>query len=373
MHETGDQARKQRRSSFVRNDDHRLREEAERIEKERRDAGVGELVGALCCIVINVEPDRHRAAVEEILDTTGHTFDRAFDRSLKRVCLLKGPGGVDLAVTSRRQGVNPFLARNAFPRARHLPNTRLETCVFDVSDLDAYVRIQRKRGLEFLTESPIETDTLRFIQTPPSEYTGNSLGFLEWRDKAAGYAFDDGEVLDWTFTKRDWPPTRHAGGIDHIATRVRAEDRDPAILELMRYTGYRFSLAITVDTLNSITNVARREPEDAALVFTSGVSSYINDEASGPTEKFVHRYGPRAHHIAFRADPIEPVFDALKEEGREFLVDLVGGPDQGIHQTFTAPSPHTLLVTEYIRRYGDFDGFFTQHNVTALTLATDDQ
>jgi hypothetical protein len=29
-----------------------------------------------------------------------------------------------------------------------------------------------------------------------------------------------------------------------------------------------------------------------------------------------------------------------------------------------------MLVTEYIHRYGDFDGFFTKSNVTLLTGAT---
>ena len=42
-------------------------------------------------------------------------------------------------------------------------------------------------------------------------------------------------------------------------------------------------------------------------------------------------------------------------------------------QTFSAPSVNTLLVNEYIYRYGGFDGFFTASNVTLLTGATDKQ
>jgi hypothetical protein len=56
-----------------------------------------------------------------------------------------------------------------------------------------------------------------------------------------------------------------------------------------------------------------------------------------------------------------------------FLVELVGSPDEGLKQTFTMPSPNTLLVNEYIHRYGDFDGFFTRSNVTLLTKATEKQ
>jgi hypothetical protein len=56
-----------------------------------------------------------------------------------------------------------------------------------------------------------------------------------------------------------------------------------------------------------------------------------------------------------------------------FMIELVGGPSEGLHQTFTDPSDNTLLVTEYIHRYGGFTGYFTISNVTALTLATGKQ
>ncbi len=51
----------------------------------------------------------------------------------------------------------------------------------------------------------------------------------------------------------------------------------------------------------------------------------------------------------------------------------MGAPDEGLKQTFTQPSENTLLVNEYIHRYGDFDGFFTKSNVTRLTEATEKQ
>ena len=57
----------------------------------------------------------------------------------------------------------------------------------------------------------------------------------------------------------------------------------------------------------------------------------------------------------------------------EFIADLVGSHDEGLKQTFSAQSPNTLLVNEYIHRYGDFDGFFTKSNVSDLTKATEKQ
>ena len=67
------------------------------------------------------------------------------------------------------------------------------------------------------------------------------------------------------------------------------------------------------------------------------------------------------------------MFAGLAADGQEFLVDLVGSPDEGLKQTFSAMSPHTLLVNEYIHRFGDFAGFFTKSNVTLLTEATGTQ
>jgi hypothetical protein len=57
----------------------------------------------------------------------------------------------------------------------------------------------------------------------------------------------------------------------------------------------------------------------------------------------------------------------------KFLLDLTGSQEEGLLQIFSEPSRNTLLVTEYIHRYGDFDGFFTESNVTRLTAATGKQ
>jgi hypothetical protein len=64
---------------------------------------------------------------------------------------------------------------------------------------------------------------------------------------------------------------------------------------------------------------------------------------------------------------------ALKEDGMDFLIELVGSLDEGLKQTFSVQSENTLLINEYIHRYGDFDGFFTKSNVTLLTGATEKQ
>ncbi|MFA6226025.1 MAG: hypothetical protein WC620_07605 [Methanoregula sp.] len=116
--------------------------------------------------------------------------------------------------------------------------------------------------------------------------------------------------------------------------------------------------------------MARHDKEDFVMVFTSGITPYTSDEASGPTERFIRNYGTRGHHMAFKTTKIEETVATLKQDGMEFLLELVGSEDEGLNQIFSEPSLHTLMVNEYIHRYGGFDGFFSRSNVEKLTVAT---
>jgi 4-hydroxyphenylpyruvate dioxygenase-like putative hemolysin len=356
-----------------RNSDEYLKKDIPLVLKERKRAGLEGLVDSLECVIINVEPERQKAAVEELLRYTGLEFAGAFQDRLYRICLLKTQGSADFLVRSRKEKDNPFTAFNKFPKSKHLPNTRLETFVFHTKDIEKYFTVQKSRGIKFLTDGLIRTDNFSFIQTEPSNFTGNSLGFIQWRRKRGNYATSESEVLDWQMEKPKKTYLKNIKELDHTATRVRAEDRDAAIIEFMRLTNYNFDFAFYIEVFNSITNVARLSEKDFAMVFTSGISPYKSDEISGPTEKFIHNFGTRVHHMAFRTEHIEDTFSALKKDGMDFLIELVGSPDEGLKQTFTVASEHTLLVNEYIHRYGSFDGFFTKSNVTLLTGATDKQ
>ncbi len=355
------------------NDDAKLIADTEAALEERKRLGLDGLVGGLECVVVNTEADQLRPAVEEFLNTTGYRFERAFEDHTARTCVLKQEGSADFLFTVRKGQGNPFLPYNKGPKTEDLPNTRLETFVFKAPRIEELVAIQKSRGVEFMTPEIVETDQYFFIQTAPSPYTGNSVGYLKWLDREGEYFWEGCASLDWSFPKPDKPHLKNIFELDHTATRVRAEDRDAAIVEFLRLTNYRFDFAVYVESLNSITNVARLSDNDYAQVFTSGIKPFVDLEHSGPTEKYIHNYNVRVHHMAFRTEDIEDTFRALKRDGMEFLVELVGGPDDGLHQTFSQQSPHTLLVNEYILRYGDFDGFFTKSNVTELTRATDQQ
>lgn len=355
------------------NSDKYLKEKVLEVKDRRKSLGLEGLVKGLNCIIINTEPNRQQAAVKELLRYTGFTFHTAFETQQTQTCVLKRRNSADFLITSRKAEINPFAQFNVFPKSQHLSNTRLETFVFETPDIEKYVSIQKSAGIEFLTDEIIETDNFSFIQTKPSKFTSNSLGFIRWNGDRGNYFTEDSRELPWQFHKPERKYLKNVGRLDHTATRVRARERDAAIIEFMCLTNYDFDFAIYVKLFNSITSVARLTKEDFAMVFTSGISPYISNGQSGPTEKFIHNYGTRVHHMAFKTEKIEDTFAAIKDDGMKFLIELVGSRDEGLKQTFTVASPQTLLVNEYIHRYDDFDGFFTRSNVTLLTEATDKQ
>jgi hypothetical protein len=321
-------------------------------------------------VIISTEQDRLDPAIAELLRYTGLSVRVQFEDDAFRTFVLGTEGSANFQVRARKRGKNPFLTVNAAEKTLGLPHTRLETFVYRTRDLERYVEIQGARGVRFLTPGIIDYPNFRFIQTDPSPCTGNSTGFIEWTGEEGNYAPASVRIHPALPEKPGYPHLSCIHELDHTATRVRARERNDAILEFMSLTSYRFDFAVFVRSLNSITSVARLEHEGYAQVFTSGIEPFRDARTSGPTELFIRHYGTRVHHMAFRTEAIEQTFAALKNDGMEFLVELVGSPAEGLHQTFTMPSQNTLLVNEYIHRYDGFDGFFTRSNVETLTRAT---
>jgi 4-hydroxyphenylpyruvate dioxygenase-like putative hemolysin len=355
------------------NSDRFLKKEAGRIMKERERWGLEGLVGGLEGIIINVEPVQQQRAIQELLDFTGYDIKTSFESENLITAVLKLEESADILVTSRKQEDNPYRQFNLAPLSKRLPNTRLETFVFRTSDIKKYYDIQRQRGVEFINGGIVTNDTHKILITKPSRYTGVSVGLIEWLDDSKSYMNKNDTAVEFDVSKPERDYLKNITYLDHAATRVRALDRDAAIIEFMGLTNYKFDFAIYVRLFNSITNVARLSAKDFAMVFTSGISPYVNDEVSGPTEKFIHNFNARTHHMAFITKDIEYTFERLKEDGMKFLIELVGSEEQGLKQTFTLGSKQTFLVIEYIHRYGDFTGFFTKDNVTLLTESTGKQ
>ncbi len=355
------------------NSDEFLIKEVKKILEYRRSTGLDGLVGGLQAIIINTETENQKPAVQELLNFTGYEYETTISDENFITSILKLKNSADILVRSRKKELNPFKRFNLNPKSEQLPNTRLETFVFICSDIFKYLDIQKGNGVEFLSEEVQEFENYYFTQTVPSEYTGISVGLIQWKNDLGNYGAENIDRLNWEFKKPNKDYLKNIGRLDHTATRVKAVDRDAAILEFMKLTNYNFEFAIYVKIFNSITNVARLTSKDFAMVFTSGIVPFKNLNESGPTEKFIYNYGTRTHHMAFLTDKIEATYRKMGEDGLAYLVELIGSPDEGLKQTFTATSPNTLLVNEYIHRYGDFTGFFTKQNVTLLTGSTDKQ
>jgi hypothetical protein len=123
-----------------------------------------------------------------------------------------------------------------------------------------------------------------------------------------------------------------------------------------------------------------QEVRSPAKVFTANNTPYfVNhlEKLPSPTETFVRNYGPRLHHIAIAVrdgetdgmENIEFVVRVIREQGKDFLLDVIGSKEQGLKQIFSSASEHSSLIIEYVQRYGDFDGFFAKDNVAELTHA----
>lgn len=343
------------------------------VRENRKEWGLEGLVGGLQAVIINTGPDQLIAASQELMDFTGFDIHASFEGPDMKNMIMKTEGSSDIILRSRKKGTNPFREYNTGPKTKHLPDSRLETFLFKCRDIEKYVEVQQERGVGFLQDGILHLENYDFIQTIPSCFTGNSIGMIQWKGSKGDYRSDSDDDLDTGSVKKDKDYLRNIKHLDHSATRLESQSRDAAIIEFMELTNYRFDFAIYVKNFNSITNVSRLSKDDYAQVFTTGIEPFKTLETSGPTEKFVHNYGPRVHHMAFHTEKIDDTYEALMQDGMEFLLELVGSPDEGLKQTFTKGSRHTFLVNEYIHRFGDFDGFFTKSNVTDLTRATDAQ
>ena len=343
------------------------------MHKRRKELELEGIIGDLESIIINVEDNRLELATEELLNSTGYHIYQCYKDEHSRNVVLRKNNSADIIIKSRLQEINEFLEYNQETKSKHLPNTRLETFVFQCFNLKKYVEIQKGRGMKFLTDKIVEKDNHILIQTIPSSFTGNSIGFIQWKDTSRDYTDSKDEIFCIENFKEKKNYLKNIGKLDHMATRVKSIYRDAALIEFMELTNYDFKFAIYIDTLNSITNVARLEGAKFAMVFTSGIQSYVDETSSGPTEKFIHNYGVRVHHLAFETNNIDDVYESLNVNGYKFMSKVFGTEEKGIKQTFSKPSIYTLLVNEYVSRYGDFQGFFIEENVTKLTKATEKQ
>jgi hypothetical protein len=371
-----------------------------RLLEERDRVGLSDLIREIDALMITVEPGHSIQYVAELALMTPYHYLVSLESDSHWTHILRiDMESPDILVREVKdpsiQGIFRSL-NEVYPIGRHKPHSRYMGEILRVEDLHGAVTLQREREFRFFTQ-----DEVRKLELPgnvavskPSPYTHNMIGYMERRpDEIRVYALGLSSIrsdvneayLAAKVLQEKLSIDDLLQPIDHLATRVYAQNREVAILEYLSWSSYYYWGSYDIRDQNSSTNVTKsvhypEERRSPAKVFTANNTPYfVNhlEKLPSPTETFVRNYGPRLHHIAVGVNDgerdgmenIEFVVDAIRRQGKDFLLDVIGSKEEGLKQIFSSASEHSSLIVEYVQRFGDFDGFFARDNVAELTRA----
>ncbi|MCS6785993.1 MAG: hypothetical protein NZ524_03010 [Thiobacillaceae bacterium] len=371
-----------------------------RLLEERDRSGLTEAIRQIDTLMITVEPGCSRAYVGELCLMTPYHYLVTLESEQHYTHILRiDMSAPDILVREVKDPNTRGIFRSlneVYPIGAVKPNSRYMGEVFRVLDLHDVVEQQKARDVRFFNQ-----DQIRRLELPgnmaivkPSPYTHNIVGYWERpehdiRVYALGISAirdDMQEVyLKAKQTQEELGIDRLLLPIDHLATRVYAQNREAAILEFLTLSSYYYWGSYDIANQNSSTNVTKsvhyaNELISPAKVFTAANHPYFVNhllKLPSPTEQFVRNFGPRLHHLAVAvADGetdgrpnIDFVVERLRNCGQQFLLDVIGSREEGIRQIFSSASEYSSLIIEYVQRFGDFQGFFTKDNVAELTRA----
>ncbi len=390
---------------FARNGDKKNSEFFEeyliRLLEDRDRVGLTDMVGQIEAMMITVDPGRSIEYIGELCLMTPYHYLVTLESESHWTHVLRiDLNAPDLIVREVKdpniRGIFRSL-NEVYPIGARKPNSRYMGEILRVENRSETVRLQEERDFRFFSQ-----DEVRRLELPgnvaigkPSPYTHNIVGYMERRpDELRVYSLgistirDDVQAvyMNSKAVQERLGLTDLILPVDHLATRIYSQNREVAILEWLSLSSYHYWGSYDIADQNSSTNVTksvhfRNELNSPAKVFTANNTPYfVNhlERLPSPTETFVRNYGPRLHHIALAVRDgelsdgrahIDHVVDAIREQGREFLLDVIGSREAGIKQIFSSASEHSSLIIEYVQRFGDFEGFFTRQNVAELTRA----
>jgi hypothetical protein len=371
-----------------------------RLLEERDRTGLTSMIHEIDALMITVDPGHSVQYIAELALMTPYHYLVTLESEKHWTHVLR----IDLDSPDilLREVKDPNLRgifrslNEVYPVGAKKPNSRYMGEILRVDNLHDVVRLQNEREFRFFSQ-----DELRKLEFPgnlavskPSPYTHNIIGYLERKPNelrvySLGVSGINPDVQAAYQVAKELQSRLRVDDllmpIDHLATRVYSQNREVAILEYLSWSSYYFWGAYNIKDQNSSTNVTKSvhgvaESRSPAKVFTANNTPYfVNhlEKLPSPTETFVRNYGPRLHHMAIAVkdgerddiEHIDFVVNAIAEQGKGFLLDVIGSKEQGLKQIFSNASEHSSLIIEYVQRYGDFDGFFTKENVAALTEA----
>lgn len=381
-------------------DEYRLK-----IYERRRSSGIDDLLGHLRGVVIQVENGDAAAYLRELCLMSPYRFSAGFTSSTHKIYVLTSqpefPRLFVLEPLSSDYEDELTLFNRLYPLSSAKPNARYIGEIFHTDDVKKTQEILESHSIRFNyhheTKNPFLTDS-HFVFTFPSDFTCNRIGYSQLdiddhHGQQLGEPFElDPAEVDKLAAIDEFAKAQRLNplvlGLDHMATRILAGEREDAILEFLTMSSYYFWGAYNITEMNSSTNVNRNGKVDddktsPAKVFTANnTPSFVNsfENLPMPTEDFVRNYGRRMHHMAYEVvdgdhrggeKNVDYVVNTLKEKGVPFLAHVVGEclDDPNLKQIFSKHSQYSILITEYVERCHGYEGFFTKSNVAALTAA----
>jgi len=371
-----------------------------RLLQERDQIGLTDMVHEIDAIMITVDPGHSIRYIGELALMTPYHYLVTLESEDHWTHVLRvDMSSPDFLVREVKDPAIRGIFRSlneVYPIGMRKPNSRYMGEILRVSNLHDVVECQKQRGFRFFSQ-----DQVRKLQLPgnlavskPSPYTHNIVAYMERpenqiRTYALGVSSIRSDVQDVYLAAKAKQEELEINDlilpIDHLATRVYSQNREVALLEWLSLSSYYYWGSYDITDQNSSTNVTKsahysNELFSPAKVFTANNTPYfVNhlENLPSPTETFVRNYGPRLHHIALAVrdgerhdqENIDYVVRKIASQGRDFLLDVIGSKEDGLKQIFSSASEHSSLIVEYVQRFGDFNGFFTKHNVAELTHA----
>lgn len=375
-----------------------------KIYERRAASGVDDLVGPMAGVLVQVE---HGDAVPYLAELALLGPYRLIDTRLTdthKVFLLRSapefPRMIVVEPLSATYEDKATRFNKLYPLAAKKPNARYVGEIYRCGDNVAVRDALEAHSIRFVYPDDTDIPIYRaphLLFTFLSDFTYNRVGYVDVDIDdldAIGFAErftlapSEQALIDQAIAlQEEHGIADRVLGLDHMATRILAADREDAILEYLTMVPNYFWGAYNIAEMNSSTNVTRSPHVDddkvsPARVFTANnTPSFVNSFEGHPmpTEDFVRNFGRRMHHLAYEvadgeidgAKNVDYVVAKLAELGTPFLANIVGEcrDEPNLKQIFSKSSPFSLLITEYVERCHGYEGFFTRDNVAALTEA----
>ncbi len=376
-----------------------------KIFERRKASGLEDLYSDMCGIVVQVQTGDALAYLQELYAMTPYRYTASYiSQTHKIYCLInnqKTPVFIILEPLDPNFRDDITRLNKMYPNAREKFNARYVGEIYHCKDKNSTRQILSSHDFNFADPNMTENKfycNKHIHFTRLSDFTYNSVGYLDddifdFDRLELGQRFyltKEQEMLLAQTEQRAIDNGTHnlIKGIDHMATRILAGEREDAILEFLCLSNYYFWGAYNINDMNSSTNVNRvshgNDIQSPAKVFTANNTPFMINSFKNlpmPTETFVRNYGRRMHHIAYEIvdgdhasglKNIDYVINSLKKDfSIGFLAQVFGEcvDEPDLKQIFSKHSSYSLLITEYVERCHGFDGFFTKANVAALTEA----